>query len=226
MLALTVSEGRGEDVVPFWDMVPGVSQIKSIAQLISGDVDGSLKTAVNFLHDGFGTSQLRSTYFLATGDVDKAVETQKKFGRNIEVLVDSTPVLGHVKGIVHLLNGDEKHGWSVIRQATSTALSAVGGVVAGPAGFVAGQAAVDGLTTLVDLAVNDNAEPHGIIDYVLTAKNRTVAEHVDALASIAVSGPVGSEEHAKKEDREPVVYLAVLRPLGSNKTSDGPTVEH
>lgn len=225
LLALAASthaaETGGHEEVSFWDLVPVVSQIKSIVQLISGDVNASAQTGINFFDKGIGTSQLHSLFQLIGGNVDKAVEIQKEFGRNIEVLVDSIPILGHLKGTLHLINGEGKHGWSAIKQATSSAISLLGGVLGGPIGALTGLAAADGAITAVDMAINGNATPHGLVDYVVTIKDRNAGEHVDALAGVLTRGIAGPVKHLKQEPIALKLKL-IYKPAAQN-SSDVPT---
>lgn len=194
------------EVTPFWDMVPFVAHLKSVVQLLCGDTAGGEKTAENFNNDGFGISQLRSLFYLVTGDVDKAVDLQKQFAKNFEVVLDSTPVVGHVKGAAHLIAGDMEHGWSAVKQATSTAGSVAGTLLAGPLGAVLGHVATDGLISLVDWVINrDGAQPHGVVDYAMTIGDRKPGEAVDMLAGLVMNGITGS---VKPLERQPSTTTA------------------
>jgi len=187
-------------------MVPLVSQLKSLVQGLSGDLKAGDQTTINFLNEGIGPAQFRSLYYLITGDVDKAIDIQKKFGQNLEPLLDSTPGLGHLKGAIHLLAGDNEHGWWALKQATTTTGSVAGAVLGGPLGAVAGHVATDGVISLVDWAVNgDQAQPHGLVDYGLTFGHRKAGEHFDALAGIVMNGITGSVKPLQKNDTLPAV---------------------
>lgn len=100
-----------EQSISFWDIIPVISQGKSLFQLIFGEKEDAAKTQKNFLNFGVGPSQLRSVYFVATGEPKKAWGIQKECLSSLEGVLDSTPIVGHMKGGVHLLAGDHDHGW-------------------------------------------------------------------------------------------------------------------
>lgn len=81
------------DIHPFSDIVPGLAQIKSVFQLITGDVEGAGKTQLNYLNDGIGPSQARSVFYLAAGEPKKAGDVQEKFLSNVEGLVDAIRII-------------------------------------------------------------------------------------------------------------------------------------
>lgn len=147
-------EGKCDEQISFVDMVPGVAQLKSGFQLLLGDKDGAAKTQQNFFNDGIVTSQARSTYFLVTGEPNKAWDIQKKFGSNMEPVVDSVPVIGHAIGLVHLAVGDDAHGWDAIKSVTSNTGSMIGGMLGGPLGAVAGHVVTDAAITVTDKIIN------------------------------------------------------------------------
>lgn len=219
LLALIAPPRVRAEVTPFWDMVPLVSHLKTLVQLVCGDPEGGETTANNFNNDGLGISQLRSLYYLLTGDVDRAVDVQKRFAENFEVVLDSTPVLGHVKGAAHLIAGDTEHGWSAVKQATSTTGSVAGAMLAGPVGSVLGHVATDGLISLADWAINrDGARPHGVIDYAMTFRDRKPGEAVDVLAGLAMNGIGGS---VKPLARQPSSATTAAAPTAvTNSTAE------
>lgn len=178
---------------PLWDVLPGISQLKSGVQWLAGDTAGAVDTQQHFFHEGFGTSQALSVYFLATGDPARAWDVQKKFARNLEVLMDSTPLVGHAKGFVHMMSGEAAHGWRAWKMASSSVGAVVGAMSAGPPGAVAGHVLVDALITTIDKVANgDETEPHGLIKYVSTIGSRSTGEHFDAVAGIVMNGVGGT----------------------------------
>lgn len=62
---------------------------------------------------------------VVAGDKKEAERVLKKVGKSVEQIVDSTPVLGHVKGIGHYIAGDTEHGHDCMKGA-SRALAVVG----------------------------------------------------------------------------------------------------
>jgi len=128
-----LTTATAEQSTSFWDIIPIIAQGKSLVQFIFGDKEGAVKTQEHFLNEGVGSSQLRSGYFLVTGEPKTALDIQKKFLSNFVGVLDGTPIVGHVKGGIHLLAGDHDHGWQAIKSATSTSGTIVGAIIGGPA---------------------------------------------------------------------------------------------
>lgn len=61
-----------EHVVPFFDTVPLISQLKSGFQLVTGDTKGAAETLEHYVNEGIVPAQARSAYFLVTGNPKKA----------------------------------------------------------------------------------------------------------------------------------------------------------
>lgn len=202
MLTVLAASVAGTEGTSLWDMIPVIAQGKSLVQIIFGDKDGARKTQEHFLNEGLGTSQLRSAYFLVTGDAKKALDIQGKFFSNLEVVVDSCPLVGHLKGGVHLIAGDTDHGWQALKSATSSTGVLVGGVFGGPAGAVGGHILTDALISGVDRIVNGNqSQPHGIVRYGLNIGNLKPGEHFDELAGLVLDARVGSKSSAVNRKR-------------------------
>lgn len=138
------------DATSVLDAIPLLSQLKTISQLAAGDYDGADRTFSNFLKKGLGSSQLRSVGLLLRGEVAKAVDEQKAFLGHVGNAIDAVPILGHLKGAVHMAAGDEDHGRRAMMMASSTLGALLGAAVAGPEGFAPGQAIADGLITLAN----------------------------------------------------------------------------
>lgn len=122
-LAATCAEAapeghRDDSEVPFLDMIPAISQVKSLGEWIFRDLGYASRTAKNFLNDGIGASQLRSLYYLATGDFDQAIEIQKKFGRSVAAGIDYVPIIGHIKSGIELLNGNQDQSFKTFGKAS------------------------------------------------------------------------------------------------------------
>lgn len=178
----------------FWDTIPVVSQLKSAVQAISGDSEVARQTQINFANQMPVVSQIKS-------DVEAARRTQMRFLKNAETLVDGTPVVGHIKGGIHMLTGDKERGVDIILGATST----TGGVLAGPAGAVAGGLATDMVITNIDTAVaaaNDDDDPqikpYGMVDYLINIVKKSVGEHFDVIAG---NGRGRGRRHDSKKKR-------------------------
>lgn len=187
-----------EELTPFWDVIPVVAQLKSLFQLIAGDVNGAGQTQIHFLNEGLGTAQARSVYFSIDGKFQKALDIQKKFFKNLEGLLDGTPVLGHIKGGIHLLVGDHDHGLNALKSATSTAGTILGASILGPIGALGGHLLTDSAITVTDFALNGNkSKPFGILEYLKNIGTKDAGEHFDALAGFVADGLVGSPIKSK-----------------------------
>ncbi len=126
------------------DSVPVVSQMKSLVQYIGGDSAGALGTQQNFAYNNTFPviSQIASAGYAIGGDMDRAEDLQKKFAKDMERVIDSIPVAGHIKGGVHYALGDNNQGDESMKAAsrsTGVVLGGAGGFLAGgPVGAVAG----------------------------------------------------------------------------------------
>jgi len=87
-------------------------------------------------------------------------------------LLDSIPVVGHIKGVVHYATGDAEAGNDAMHSATRTSAvvggAFVGTVTGGPLGGIAGAVgagnAVDAGFTVVESIANDEWSPRGNIE--------------------------------------------------------------
>ena len=107
----------------------------------------------------------------AVDDDDKeAKRVLKKMGKSVEQVVDSTPVLGHAKGIGHYIVGDTEHGHDCMKGASRT-LAVVGagaltggvggGVVLGGFAGASSGVAYDGLVSGIESEVKGKDCPYG-----------------------------------------------------------------
>lgn len=200
LTAIATTTMASAEETSLWDVIPGVAQIKSVFQLIAADPSGAAKTQMNFLNEGLGTSQLRSAYFMVTGERKKAAEVQGKFFSNLEGLADALPVVGHVKGAIHLLAGDNEHGWNALKSATSSAGTLLGAAMLGPIGALGGHLLTDTAISVGDFALNGNkSRPHGVLDYFVNINKKKSGEHFDALAGMALDGWGGHQARAKTD---------------------------
>ncbi|KAM9306728.1 uncharacterized protein KZ484_000120 [Pholidichthys leucotaenia] len=153
------------------DVIPVLSQVKSLVQVVCGDTEGAAKTQKNFVRKCPVVSQTVALGALIAGDEDEAEEIFKEGLETIGDFVDGTPVVGHVKGAIHYACGDKTGGDKAMKSASRTTGAMAGGVggfiVAGPAGAVfggiEGATVMDVVTTVVDSAVHNEARPAGYI---------------------------------------------------------------
>jgi hypothetical protein len=126
------------------DSTPFLSQAKSLVQLASGNPEGALRTQENFVADNTFPvlSQISSLGLTISGYPEKALDLQKQFASDLEKVVDSIPLAGHIKGGIHHALGDHEKGKEVMEAANRNSLVLAGGVsgfaIGGPVGAVAG----------------------------------------------------------------------------------------
>lgn len=143
--------------------IPVISQAKSLVQVIGGDAKGAKETQTR--------SAVEATY-----DTDASRRTQKEFLKNMENVVDGTPLVGHIKGGVHYALNDNEKGDACMKSASRTTAAIAAGVATGGAGAVAAGVAAatagvvtDAVTTGVDSAVHNEYRPNGFIQAVSTS---------------------------------------------------------
>lgn len=170
----------------FWDGWPIISQVKSFVQVVAGDIEGARKTQINFSNQAPVVSQAKS-FVEATimQNPEAARETQEKFLKDfIEPAVDNTPVIGHIKGGIHMAVGDTERGEEILKGASSATASAIGAAVGGPAGAVAGTIYADNIISQVNSLVKGKYSPYGTEEYFANIDKKTAGEHFDALIPI------------------------------------------
>ncbi|KAF7995192.1 hypothetical protein HCN44_004664 [Aphidius gifuensis] len=135
----------------WYDGVPFVSQVKSAVQAALGDMKGAERTQQNFIRQAPGVAQITSAVQAHNGDYQGARDTQKQFIDAVEETVDGTPVLGHIKGITHMLLGQNEKGEESLKSASSSSGIVIGAAAGGPVGAIAGRILADNLITEVDI---------------------------------------------------------------------------
>jgi hypothetical protein len=90
-----------------YNIIPGVSQLKSAFQVVCGDVEGARRTQEEFSMGCPIVSQCRSFDEAAMGDTDAARKTQKVQADVLQKAVETTPVVGHMAAAVHYAKGDK-----------------------------------------------------------------------------------------------------------------------
>ncbi|XP_043270760.1 uncharacterized protein [Venturia canescens] len=175
--------------MPGVDWIPGVSQVKSLVQAATGDIDGALKTAENFGRECPVVSQVTSVIQLAAGDAEGALETQKKCLGTVNNVANGIPIVGHAKGLVHHAVGDHEGGNQALNAASrSTVVIGVGAVAAVTTGGIAAIPA--GIAAGISYDVTATAVTGEEQGYIAAIKN--VAENPSAGAVFdAVAIPVG-----------------------------------
>jgi len=118
------------------DSIPVVSQLKSLIQYASGDAAGALKTQESFAYNNTFPviSQIASAGYAIGGDTERAKDLQIQFAKDMERVIASIPVAGHVEGAVYYGLGDKKKGEKAMKAASRS----TGVVIGGVSGFLAG----------------------------------------------------------------------------------------
>ena len=119
-----------------------------------------MKLTLILLRTSFDTFR---THLAISGDTEAARQTQIAFAKNVESLVDKTPVVGHVKGGIHLALGDKERGEDILKEASRTTAALVGGIAGGvagggPAGAVASGIAAGKMIKKIENAVNEKKD--------------------------------------------------------------------
>lgn len=184
----------------FLDFLPVASQIKSAIQAASGDLEGAKNTQENFSRQCPVISQARSfVEATALQNPEAARETQEQFLNGfIEPLADNTPVIGHIKGGIHMAVGDTKRGEEILKGASKTLAIALGSA-AGPVGATSSAYLYDSIVTAIDSAVKGEHTPYGMHDYFENIDEKTVGDHFDFWLEAALSGIPAGQKKAMKQ---------------------------
>uniref|UniRef100_A0A914ZD12 Uncharacterized protein n=1 Tax=Panagrolaimus superbus TaxID=310955 RepID=A0A914ZD12_9BILA len=203
--------------------IPGISQLKSAVQLVTGDVEGAAQTQKEFFQRCPVVSQVTSTVQFVAGDTKGAVETQKACLRTVSDVADGIPVVGHVKGIAHYVCNDEEGGDRAMKAATrTTAVTAAGAggfLIGGPVGAVAGGVYGGAAYDTAHSAVTD--KPQGLFQAVDTAVNNPNGGNIFDAVLIPVSD--GFAGHAGGQMVNKMNVLSMQKKLDkmSNQMTDG-----
>ena len=172
----------------------------------------------------------------AKSTVESSKEAVKATASTLNDAVDGIPVVGHAKGAIHYLVGDESGGEKAMKSASRTVGVIAGGaggfVVGGPvgavAGGIAGGAAADGIISGADSAVHKEWRPYGqIAAWEAVANGKTDDEIIDGVigglvtpafdALGGIKAGKGFAPKAAKPAAAPVVKLNLLKPPRANQ---------
>ncbi|KAH9522798.1 hypothetical protein DERF_006358 [Dermatophagoides farinae] len=213
-VAAVTTEGlKLDNNMPGYDWIPVVSQVKSLVQVITGDVEGARQTQANFSRECPIVSQTRSAIELASGDKETAKKTQYQCLGTMSNFVDFLPIVGHFKGGIQHLTGDHEEGNHALKAATRTSVMMgagavatifTGGLTAILAGIAVG-AAFDSSDSII------HNEPRGLFAAVDKAVNKPTGGNVfDAAMGVVgygMAGYSGSKIGTKMPDNNQVVEL-------------------
>jgi len=134
--------GRSGLCTQAMDWMPILSQSKSLVQALAGDVEGALRTQVSFTRSCPLISQIRSLGEVYMGRFNDAQQTQLESYMVLSRILDSIPVVGHMKGLMHYVCDDADGCAGAVRSATRTVgvvgCASCGMLLLGPAGGVLG----------------------------------------------------------------------------------------
>lgn len=183
------------------DWIPLVAQVKSIVQISAGDEEGAKQTQETFAKRCPIVSQTVSVYQAFNGDMVGAKETQMEFLGMINDTVNSIPIVGHAKGMVHYVAGDKIGGDEAMKSASHTTGTIGGGIAGfgllGPIGAIAGGitggAIMDATITTADTLIHDEDRPYGYFNQIKQIKEKPgdAGQWVDMATSLALDGLAG-----------------------------------
>ncbi|XP_071125049.1 uncharacterized protein [Mytilus edulis] len=183
------------------DWIPLVAQVKSIVQISAGDEEGAKQTQETFAKRCPIVSQTVSVYQAFNGDMVGAKETQMEFLGMINDTVNSIPIVGHAKGMVHYVAGDKMGGDEAMKSASHTTGTIGGGIAGfgllGPIGAIAGGitggAIMDATITTADTLIHDEDRPYGYFNQIKQIKEKPgdAGQWVDMATSLALDGLAG-----------------------------------
>jgi len=167
------------------DWFPILSQTKSLVQVIAGDVEGAQKTQEAFSRSCPLIAQSRSLVEFCLGYSEEALQTLLDSCCTLSQIINSVPVMGHLKGLLHYTCDDAQGGQRALKAATRTlgvvGVASTGLLVLGPGGGIAG-GACGGLLMVVLMTggsfVEGNPEPSGFIALLLKADSMKGCEKV------------------------------------------------
>lgn len=188
------------------DWIPVLSQLKSAIQWAAGQDEKARATQENFINRCPVVSQVKAGYEVYHGHSEDALETQWQFLENTSYLMNSVPIVGHVKGLIHFTWGDYEGSLDAMKlstRASGVMLGGIGGLaVAGPGGSIGGGlaagAAMDSIFTGVGSLAHEEFVPDGYWNSAIHAYkgDLDLTESVDIIFGI-LSDSVGGYTSAK-----------------------------
>ena len=101
------------------DSVPIISQIKSLVQVINGDLEGAKETQKKFLRTNPFSSPWVQVHYRAKGNEDEALKVAEEFANSTLESADGMSFVDHVVGLGFLINGDHERGETVLKGTTA-----------------------------------------------------------------------------------------------------------
>ena len=170
--------------------------VKATFQLMCDDKEGAAQTMDEFTKTNPLLFPIRAATDLIVDGPDEAGKTCKTFGRALDNMANSTPVVGHLKGAVTGLCGDEERGEEILKQATRSTVVFGAGVAgfagAGPVGAFALGAEAGTLWDLTRAATGGPA--HGVARLVTAIRDDedlSSGEFFDSFTAPVADGVAG-----------------------------------
>lgn len=130
---------------------------------MSGDENGAKQTKQNFLNQMPVVSQVKSILHYSLNEDEAAARSSKQFLlKTVEPLMDNAPVIGHLKGMLHIMTGQNDHGMETLKRATIITAILGGARMGGPIGAICLGIITQGLITGIDSLVYKKYKPYGI----------------------------------------------------------------
>ena len=143
--------------------IAGNEGLKNGASTFYGD---ARKTFVEYSERSIIMAPLRAARHYHTGQREEAGRVLRKMCRSVEEVVDNTPLIGHVKGVVHYFAGDTEHSYNCMIGSSRSAVVFGVGALSGGLGFGVGVGGAFGFLGGVAYdAVITRAEkrPYGVV---------------------------------------------------------------
>lgn len=159
------------------DNYPVVSQVKSLIQWASGDSEGALQTQDNFLNETPLVGDY--VYFCKKLAGDKSAdETRRRCNEGWSKAANSTPGVGHAKGVYHAAMGEDKEAFAAFNSANRSSFMALAAATTGGLSVIPTAYAFDTCESLYF------GQERGLIDTTSRALNDPSAGNVcDAIGS-------------------------------------------
>lgn len=176
----------------YWDGILPVSQLTSAVQHNNERRRGSGKSQKVFVKNRSGGKHAKHLLqYIGYDSYDQSRSSSNILYDTIEPILNNVPIVGHIKGIYHIRNGERERGLETLKTVTtSTAIIGASGV-GGPFGAIAASIATQAIITSLDSYFYDQYKPYGLFEYLKRIRHATFGEHVDNIAELAATGMTG-----------------------------------
>lgn len=166
------------------DSYPGVSQLKSLAQVACGDREGARLTQDHFINDTAVVCDATYLYKLAKGDKKGAKATRHRCNKAWNKTVNAVPILGHFMSVCHLCNHNKQRAMEALNSANRASVLITSALLTG-----------------------------GVAAPLAVAASAIGYDTVDSLVSHQGKGVVGTVQRALNNPTQPgIVFDAIVEP--------------